>query len=232
MQIDLLKEIVTSVVGQSGNNIVDLLYGKKNVNEFIIAKKLNVTINQARNVLYKLADEGLVSFVRKKDRKKGGWYTYFWTLNTGKGLYKFKEVLDKEIDNLSNQYSARKTKRFYHCPNCDIEYNEETALLNNYSCPECGEVLNLRDLAVEVKNLEKSISKLKEVLVKVNEEIGVIEKQGEKTKQRKLKLEKKKKQAEREERRKKKQKEMKKLGKLIKKVKKAIKKKAKKGKKR
>src|SRR3989338_5700405 len=112
MQIDLLKEIVSSVVGQTGNSIVDLLYGKKNVNEFIIAKKLNVTINQARNVLYKLADEGLVSFVRKKDRKKGGWYTYFWTLNTGKGLYKFKNILEKEIENLQNQHNTKKTKRF------------------------------------------------------------------------------------------------------------------------
>ena len=50
--------------------IVDLLYGKANVNEFLIAKKLNVTINQARNILYKLGDEGLVSFIRKKDKKK------------------------------------------------------------------------------------------------------------------------------------------------------------------
>jgi len=88
MQIKLLKDIVSSIVGQSSSKIVDLLYDKKNVNEFLIAKKLGLTINQTRNVLYRLADEGLVSFIRKKDNKKGGWYTYFWTLNSGKSFVK------------------------------------------------------------------------------------------------------------------------------------------------
>ena len=71
MQIKLLKDIVSSIVGQSPAKIVDLLYGKKNVNEFLIAKKLKLTINQTRNILYKLADEGLVGLVRKKASKKG-----------------------------------------------------------------------------------------------------------------------------------------------------------------
>src|SRR3989344_5879391 len=84
MQIDLLKEIVSSVAGEKAKAVVDLLHQKKNVNEFLVAKKLKLTINQTRNILYKLADEGLVSFIRKKDTKKGGWDTYFWTLNSGK----------------------------------------------------------------------------------------------------------------------------------------------------
>src|SRR3989344_4929140 len=118
MQVKLLKDIVTSVVGANSAKIVDLLYEKKNVNEFIIAKKLKLTINQTRNILYRLADEGLVSFVRKKDIKKGGWYIYFWTLNTGKSLIKFKENLQKDIDNLNNQINSRKTKRFFYCKHC------------------------------------------------------------------------------------------------------------------
>jgi len=55
MQIELLKEIVSVISGPTSIDIVDLLHKKKNVNEFLIAKKLNITINQARNILYKLA---------------------------------------------------------------------------------------------------------------------------------------------------------------------------------
>ena len=99
MYQELLKEIVGSTAGEKAKGIVDLLYGKKNVNEFLITKKLKLLINQTRHILYKLADEGLVSFIRKKDSKKGGWYTYYWTLHIGKGLSKYKENLVSNINN-------------------------------------------------------------------------------------------------------------------------------------
>ncbi len=72
MQEKILKKIVPQFAGQGSEKLVDLLFKKQNVNEFLIAKKLNLTINQTRNMLYKLADEGLVEFIRKKDKKKGG----------------------------------------------------------------------------------------------------------------------------------------------------------------
>lgn len=185
----LLKNIVTSIIGANGIGVVDLLYGKKNVNEFLIAKKLGATINQTRNILYKLADEGLVSFVRKKDSKKGGWYTYFWTLNSGKSLIKFKETLTKNISDLEANLNARKAGRFYRCDNCHLEFNEENALLHNYSCPECGEVLNVKDTSEEVKGFEKDISKLKDVLNKVQLEISVLTEKDDKARVRRIKLE-------------------------------------------
>jgi len=70
---DLLKEVVAIVAGKQAEEIADILDSKKHVNEFLIAKKLGITINQTRNILYKLSDFGLVSFIRKKDKRKG-WY--------------------------------------------------------------------------------------------------------------------------------------------------------------
>ncbi|MDP2628973.1 MAG: hypothetical protein Q8P15_03695, partial [Nanoarchaeota archaeon] len=86
-----LKEAVAVVVGKQWELIVDLLQNKNYVNEFIIAKKLNVTINQTRNILYKLADNGLVSSMRKKDKRKG-WYTYFWKIEVMKCLEFLKDI--------------------------------------------------------------------------------------------------------------------------------------------
>jgi len=202
MQIKLLKDIVSSVVGAGTSKIVDLLYGKKNVNEFLIAKNLNLTINQTRNVLYKLADEGLVSFVRKKDRKKGGWYTYFWTLNSGKSLHRFKEKLVRDIGALKSQLTLRKAGRLFYCPNCKIEHNEESSLLNGYSCPECGEVLQLKDNAEDIASLEKQTNKHNSLLAEVNTEIGEIDAQEERVKGRRLRAEAKKKEKERAARKK------------------------------
>lgn len=228
MQIKLLRDIVGSLVGPNAQKAVDLLYDKKNVNEFLIAKHLKLTINQTRNILYKLSDEGLVSFMRKKDRKKGGWYTYFWTLSSGKSLMKFKEKLMKELEALHEQLRLRKTKQYYHCPNCNIEYTEEQSLLNNYLCPECGEVLNLKEAAPDVEGIEKQIGRIDVIMKEVDKEIESIQEVELKARNRRQKAELKKKEKERLARKKEKQKLLKKEAKAkgikwVEKVKKAIK---------
>ncbi|MBI3333902.1 hypothetical protein HYZ97_00230 [Candidatus Pacearchaeota archaeon] len=197
MQVTLLKSIISSFAGTNASGIVDLLYGKKNVNEFLIAKKLNLTINQTRNILYKLADEGLVSFVRKKDNKKGGWYTYFWTLNSGKSLLKFRDTMDKTITSLRSQLQSRKQGRFYLCKNCHLEFNEEQALLHTYACPECGEVLEVKDTSAEIQELEREIAKLEQALSKVNDELKIINHKEDQARTRRMKADERKRKKER-----------------------------------
>lgn len=202
MQVKLLKDVVSSIAGPASVGLVDLLYGKKNVNEFIIAKKMKLNINQTRNMLYKLVDEGLVSFIRKKDRKNGGWYTYYWTLDTSKSLDNLRRVIVNDINHLEGQLGTRKNERFYHCPNCDLEMNEENALLNNFTCPECGEVFVLRDNAELVAKLESSVQRRKEQLVFVDQELAVVNKKVDLLRQRRFKAEVKKKKVQRDLKRK------------------------------
>ena len=171
-----LKEVVVIIVGKPAEGIVDLLNTKKHVNEFIIAKKLDLTINQTRNILYKIADQGLVSFVRKKDKKKG-WYTYFWKIEILKSLEFLKEIVVKKINQINQQINSRETKQFYVCERCNIEVAEETALLYNFTCNECGEVFTLKDNSKVLKELKKSLIKLEGELKFID---GEIDKEKEK----------------------------------------------------
>lgn len=171
MMAKFLKEVVVILVGKQSEPIADLLDSKKHVNEFLIAKKLGLTINQTRNILYKIADHGLVSSVRKKDKRKG-WYTYFWKLENLKVLEFLKEMITKKIDNLTNQIRSRETKVFYVCKNCHVEYNEENALLHDFTCPECGEVFIKSDNAKVLKDLRREDEKLRKELSVIEEEIG------------------------------------------------------------
>ena len=61
MQKKFLRDVIVLVAGKPAEGLANLLDDKKYVNEFIIAKKLDITINQTRNILYKIADQGLVS---------------------------------------------------------------------------------------------------------------------------------------------------------------------------
>lgn len=226
MQVKLLNIIVQSIAGSQADKLVEMLYKKKNVNEFLIAKKLKLTINQMRNILYKLADEGLVSFTRKKDSKKGGWYTYYWTLDLGKSLSKYKERLENEIETLRNQISTKKSTTFFYCKNCGLEFSQESALLHDYTCHECGEALEIKETADEISSLEKEIARREQVLADVTRELNDVLSKEDKARSRKAKAEIKKKKEERDIRRKKLAKERAKLAKP-KKVKKAAKKKKK-----
>lgn len=173
MKIDFLRSIAVSVAGKNAGLVTDILFDKKNVNEFLVAKKLGLTINQTRNILYKLSDEGLVSFVRKKDKKKG-WYTYFWTFNTEKALSLLQKNLLKDIDSLEHQLKSREVKRFYFCKSCNSEVTEENALLHNFTCPECGEVYELNDNRKAISEINSSINRLKRELDEINSELAII----------------------------------------------------------
>ena len=166
----LLEEIVISVVGKSAQGIVELLNTPKYVNEFVIAKKLDITINQTRNILYKISDYGLVSSVRKKDKKKG-WYTYYWKFEILKCLEFLKEHLEKNKKEIQDEIKLRETKVFYVCKSDDLEFDEDQALLMNFTCDECGEVFTVRDSSKIVKELGKALSKIDEKIKIVDDEL-------------------------------------------------------------
>jgi transcription factor E len=172
MQINFLKKIVETTAGEQAVKIVELLYNKKDINEFLIAKKLGLTINQTRNLLYKLSNIGILTSTRKKDKRKG-WYIYFWTFNVHKSLEVLANGIKSEIQQLESQLTSKKTKRFYKCAVCGREVNEETALLSNFTCTECGEIYGLADNAIVIEEIAKKIAKLQKELDSINKEIQI-----------------------------------------------------------
>ena len=166
----LLKEVIAITAGKQAEPITELLCKKAHVNEFIIAKKLDLTINQTRNILYKISNFGLVSSIRKKDKKKG-WYTYFWKFEILKCFEFFKDLVVKSIGEINVQIQDRQKNLFYICKRCNIEVGEEDALLMEFGCNECGDVFAVKDNFKIIKELEKNLIKLQEKLKIVDIEI-------------------------------------------------------------
>ena len=181
-----LNEVISIVVGKPAEAIVNLLEGDKYVNEFVIAKKLDLTINQARNILYKISDHGLVSSIRKKDKKKG-WYTYFWKIEVLKSLEFLREIVLKNLTQMKNQIKSRETKRFYVCERCNIEFSEENAMLHDFTCNECGEVFSAKDNEKVLKEFKKNEEKLENKLKLIDEQIDLEKAKIEKAKMKELK---------------------------------------------
>jgi len=201
MQLSLIRDIVHVVAGEHAIKIVEILYKKKNVNEFTIADKLGLTINQSRNILYRLSDEGMVHFIRKKDTKNGGWYTYFWTMNVVKSLTRLKERLANHYADLKRELARRQSTQYYYSPSANIEYSEEKALEHDFIDPETGEVMELKDTSERVAHIQQALSDLDSKLTIIGGELSFILEKEDASKQRRQRAEQKKKDAERAEKR-------------------------------
>ncbi len=183
MQVKLLHDLVEEMAGLETGRIVEILFGKKDVNEFLIAKKMELTINQVRNILYKLSADGLVSFIRKKDKRKG-WYIYYWTLKTEKCLVKLEQALAKKIENLNGTLGSRETKRFYICKPCGIEVGEEKALEHGFSCEECAEVYELSDNSGPIRDTKARITRTEKELELIRGQLEAIREKEKKKRAR------------------------------------------------
>ncbi|MBW3020533.1 hypothetical protein KY334_04505 [Candidatus Woesearchaeota archaeon] len=167
--IKINKENITSVVsdlvGEDALDIVFYLRGKKDVSEFTIAEDTQIEIHTVRNILYRLNNDNLVSYIRRKDKIKG-WYISYWTFLDEripemfykikeKRLNKFKERIEKEQDNLGN---------FYLCPNGCVRLDFDSAMDFDFKCHECGSLLNQQDNVKTIERLKESIEQLEKEL--------------------------------------------------------------------
>lgn len=186
----MLKELVGKIAGKNTEVIVDIISDKKPVNEFKIADRLKLTINQTRNILYKLTAQNIVSFVRKKDTKKG-WYIYSWSINLQKSFEKLMEIKKREIYNYSHLLESRKAKRFYSCPSNCMETNDENAMLHDFKCSECGQLLQFKSFEEEMRELKAKIEQSQKEIAVIKVELAKI--YAERERKEAIEMEKKKK---------------------------------------
>ncbi len=158
-----MDEIISEVAGADVVPLVKALRNKKNLSEFKLADSIKKEINLTRNMLYRLYDNNLVSFIRKKDKKKG-WYIYYWTFNQKRIRDLVKDLKKKKLERLEERLAREKTTQFYACKNNCIRLDFEQCHDFSFKCPECGELLNMEDNTQKIRTLEKDIADIKKEL--------------------------------------------------------------------
>jgi transcription initiation factor TFIIE subunit alpha len=164
-----LDELVVTTVGENVLPLVHILQKKDNISEFKLAEMLNVTVNQIRNMLYKLNEQNLVSFIRKKDKKKG-WYIYYWSINRKSIEGSILKVKLKQLDDLKSRLGREEEGLFYVCPMGCCRQQMEVAMEHEFRCQECGTLLKEQDNSKTISNIKKMIADLEEEIRKLQEE--------------------------------------------------------------
>lgn len=170
-----LNNLIEKIGGRDAVSLVEYIRGKENVSEFKIADKLRSTVNEVRSVLYKLHENNLVIFTRKKDKKKG-WYIYFWTFVDAKADALALRNKKERLDILKMQLQKEEGNLMFNCPRKCIRCGFENAMELQFKCPECENVLiqddnTKRVIAIrkEINELEQQMSALSVVEVPVEE---------------------------------------------------------------
>ncbi len=159
----LIEEVVADVAGEDVIPLIKVLKNKKNVSEFKLAEQIKAEVNLTRNMLYRLYDFNLVSFIRRKDKRKG-WYIYYWTFDRKKISFLAKKLKAKKLEKLKERLEREKSGQFFLCNNECMRLNFEQAMNFEFKCPECGEIMEMRDNLKVIKSIEKDIKKLEKEL--------------------------------------------------------------------
>tara|TARA_Y100000310_G_scaffold315709_1_gene366535 strand:+ start:144 stop:656 length:513 start_codon:yes stop_codon:yes gene_type:complete len=154
--------LLSEIAGDGAVQIIEYIKNKKNVSEFTIADKVKLDMQTTRNILYTLNSFNVATYIRRKDRKKG-WYISYWTFNRNRvreliiklkkdKLVKLEEQLHKEEVNKGNFFICKSA-----CARLDFDQATEFA----FKCPECGQLLNQQDNSKTIENIQEKIKDLR-----------------------------------------------------------------------
>lgn len=160
---NVIDLVVKEVVGEDAIPLVRFLKNNKNVSEFKIADIIKKEVNATRNMLYRLYENNLVSFMRKKDKQKG-WYIYYWTFNQKRVKYLVTDLKKKRLKKLKERVEREKESHFFGCKNRCIRLNFDHATDFNFKCPECGTVLDQEDNTKIIGEIQKEIGAIEKEL--------------------------------------------------------------------
>jgi transcription initiation factor TFIIE subunit alpha len=160
----IIEEVVTQVAGPDVMDLVKLLKNKKNISEFKLAESLEEEVNIVRNKLYRLYHANLVSFTRRKDKKKG-WYIYYWTFKPKQIKFVLVNLKKQKLEKLKDRLEREKDSYFFICKDSCMRLDFEKAIGFEFKCPECGELMQQESNTQKIKQIEEEILQLEKEVV-------------------------------------------------------------------
>lgn len=158
--------LLKAYFGEDVAEVIKELGGKNDYSEFKLAEAVGKDVNETRNLLYKLYNSNLASFIKKKDHKVG-WYIHYWTFHEDRVnaflLYEKKS----RLESLKEFVSKENKNKHFSCTSVCVGVDFDRAFELSFHCPECGELLNqennsgkVRGWSDEIAELEKDIGLL------------------------------------------------------------------------
>ncbi|MBN1502906.1 hypothetical protein JW930_05145 [Candidatus Woesearchaeota archaeon] len=156
----IIKEVATELVGEEAVPVVLYLKGKQHVSEFKVAADLKMDIHESRTILYRLYENHLATFFRRKDKQKG-WYVCYWDYDPSQIGHLHKKIKRQRLTKLEERLEKEEGAEFYMCRNACSRMEFDRAFEFHFKCPECGEIMHPLDNKRTKEFLKERINELK-----------------------------------------------------------------------
>jgi transcription initiation factor TFIIE subunit alpha len=153
--------LINEIAGEKAVPIIEYIKNRKNVSEFIIADKVKMDMQTTRNILYTLNSYNVATYIRRKDRKKG-WYISYWTFNRKRVKELTEKIKEEKIVKLRERLKKEESNKgnFFICSQACARLDFEQATEFGFKCPECGNLLNQQDNTKTIENIKERIKEL------------------------------------------------------------------------
>jgi transcription initiation factor TFIIE subunit alpha len=159
----IIAEVVGELLGEDAVNIALYLKGKEKVSEFDVARDMKIDIHEARSILYKLYENNIAVFERRKDREKG-WYITYWDFFPDNIMHIHRKIQIDKLDKLKERLRQEESSEYYMCRNACTRMDFERAIGFDFKCPECGELMNPMDNRRTIDFINERIREIEDQL--------------------------------------------------------------------
>ena len=139
---------------------IALLEKHETISENVIAEKLELKINSARKLLYRLKEWGFADYEKQKDPEKTWWYIYFWSLDRKRVLNTYIRYLKTEIEKREVALQEEEEYAFI-CRRCKLKFTYTEGLETNFNCRECNGILRELKNRKVIRELKREIEEFR-----------------------------------------------------------------------
>ncbi|MBU0757508.1 MAG: hypothetical protein KKF44_05555 [Nanoarchaeota archaeon] len=158
---EILETTAVHYVGEETIPIINYLKGKEDISEFTVADDTKIEIHLVRNILYRLNGHNLAKYIRKKDRIKG-WYISYWSLNIKRFVELYDKYQEEKVSKLKDKLKKEQDSidGLFICPNLCSRVSFDRAMELEFKCTECGRLLNQQNNTRTIEHLKEMIEAL------------------------------------------------------------------------
>ncbi len=161
-QLDILFEIIEDLFSEDTRIIAEYLNNVGERSEQVISEELDTKLPHIRKELYKLNDISITKFRKTRDEETN-WHTIYWRL-TDNWEVNLINLIKNKLEDIRKDLLYQKSNSFFKCINEQDYIIYETAMMQNFSCVNCGEPLLTYDNQEELDKIIENINKLERFL--------------------------------------------------------------------
>lgn len=143
-----IRKVIIDNLGNNSLAVIRYII-ENNLSEFKeddIAKTLNISNKEVREVLNRMYDEKIMIY-RKESTNNYNWYNFYWNLN----IEDLVEWIRTRTFNKTEEIKIRvENEELYYCPHCSTRFNIKVydfdqAIEHGFRCEVCGGQLQSLD---------------------------------------------------------------------------------------